>query len=196
MTATKFTNGVTIIKIMNVFELKFLDFIADHLRCGFLDFLMPKITMLGDAGIFWIALAVILLFPKKTRKIGTAMGIALVLGLVFCNITIKPLVARVRPYDVAGTLPYLTDVQHDFSFPSGHTVASFEGATVLFLYNKKWGIAALVLAALIAFSRMYLYVHYPTDILCGLVLGVLFAVAGKWASEKLWKKFETRKKDA
>lgn len=171
---------------MNAFELKFLDFIAQHLRCAFLDFLMPKITLLGNAGIFWIILAVALLIPKKTRKAGFAMAIALILGLIFCNMTLKPLVARIRPYDVACIAPYLIEVQHDFSFPSGHTTASFEGAAVVFLYYKKWGIAALVLAALIAFSRMYLYVHYPTDILGGIVLGVLFAWVGKKVSDAVF----------
>lgn len=178
---------------MNAFELKFLDFIAEHLRCGFLDFLMPKITVLGNAGIFWIALAVVLLIPKKTRKAGVAMAIALILGLIFCNITLKPLVARVRPYDVRGILPYLIEVQHDFSFPSGHTTASFEGAAVVFFYNKKWGAAALVLASLIAFSRMYLYVHYPTDILGGVVLGVLFAWVGCKTADAIWKAVESRR---
>lgn len=163
---------------MNQFELGFLDFIAEHMRCGFLDFLMPKITLLGDAGIFWIICALLLLIPKKTRKTGLMMGASLVLGLIFCNILIKPLVARERPYDVAGIEPYLAKVQKDFSFPSGHTAASFECATAIFTQNRKWGIAALVLAALIAFSRMYLYVHYPTDILGGLILGVLFGLLG------------------
>ncbi len=178
---------------MNVFELKFLDFLAENMRCGFLDFLMPKITLLGNAGLFWIALAVVLLIPKKTRRAGVAMGIALVLGLIFCNGTLKPLVARVRPYDVKGIMPYLIEVQHDFSFPSGHTTASFEGAAVVFLYNKKWGIAALVLAALIAFSRMYLYVHYPSDILAGVVLGVLFAYIGMRVSNKVFELIEKKR---
>lgn len=163
---------------MNQFELGFLDFIAENLRCGFLDFLMPKITVLGNAGIFWIICAVLLLIPKKTRKTGLMMGVALILGLIFCNMTLKPLVGRIRPYDVAGIQPYLIEVQHDFSFPSGHTTASFEGATVLLLRHKKWGVAAMVLAILIAFSRMYLYVHYPSDILGGVILGVLFGWLG------------------
>ena len=170
---------------MNIGELAILDFIAEHMRCGFLDFLMPKITLLGDAGIFWIILAVALLIPKKTRKTGLMMAVALILGLIVCNITIKPLVARVRPYDVKGIMPYLCEVQKDFSFPSGHTTASFEGATVILLRHRKWGIAACVLAALIAFSRMYLYVHYPTDILAGLVLGVLFGFLGVLIVNKL-----------
>ena len=175
---------------MNQGELAILDFIAEHFRCGFLDFIMPKITLLGDAGIFWIALAIALLIPKKTRTTGMMMAVALILGLIVCNITIKPLVARVRPYDVAGISPYLAEVQRDFSFPSGHTTASFEGATVIFIQHRKWGVAALILAALIAFSRMYLYVHYPTDILVGLILGVAFGIAGVYIVRGLEAKFK------
>ncbi len=155
---------------------------------------MPKITLLGDAGIFWIALAIILLIPKKTRTTGFMMGVALVLGLIVCNITIKPLVARPRPYDVAGlTGPYLCKIQHDFSFPSGHTTASFEGATVIFMRHRKWGIAALILAALIAFSRLYLYVHYPTDVLAGFVLGVLFGIAGVYIVKAIEKRLAAKR---
>ncbi len=174
---------------MNQFEVGILEFIAENLRCGFLDLIMPIITALGDAGIVWIACAVILLFFKKTRKTGIAMGIALVLGLIFCNGTLKPLVARTRPYDVAGIEPYLIDRPSDFSFPSGHTTASFEGAAVLFIKHRKYGIAALVLAALIAFSRMYLFVHYPTDIIGGIVLGSLFGWIGCKAVDALAKRF-------
>ena len=173
---------------MDQAELVVLDYIAEHFRNGFMDLVMPKITLLGDGGVFWILVAVALLLCKRTRKTGLMMGTALALGLLFCNLLLKPMVARVRPYDVKGILPYLCAVQRDYSFPSGHTTASFEAATVLFLRYRKWGIAALVLAALIAFSRMYLYVHYPTDILAGLVLGVLFGVLGvliiDWADRK------------
>lgn len=178
---------------LNQFELPVLDFIAEHLRCGFLDFVMPKITLLGDAGIFWIVLALALLIPKKTRKTGIMMGVALILGLLVCNITIKPLAARIRPYDVKGIAPYLAEYQHDFSFPSGHTTASFEGATVILIRHRRWGIAACVLAALIAFSRMYLYVHYPTDILFGLILGVIFGILGVLIVNKLEAYIHKRK---
>lgn len=173
---------------MNQAELVVLDWIAEHMRNGFMDFVLPKITLLGDGGVFWIALALGLLLFKRTRKTGLMMATAMVLGLVFCNLLLKPMVARVRPYDVKGILPYLASVQHDFSFPSGHSAVSFEGATVLFVRHRKWGIAALVLAALIAFSRLYVYVHYPTDVLVGTVLGIAFGLLGvalvNWADRK------------
>ena len=173
------------------FDLPILDWITANLRCGFLDVLMPIITLLGDAGIFWIAASVVLLLIPKYRKAGLSMGIALLIGLLVCNLTLKPLVARIRPYDYQlkhfqKTVELLVATPHDFSFPSGHTIASFEAAVALTLHHKKLGAAALVLAVLIAFSRMYLYVHYPTDVLASVVLGTAIAFLGCFLAEKLW----------
>lgn len=159
------------------FDLPVLDWIAENLRCPFLDVVMPLVTKLGDAGIFWIAVAVALLIFPKTRKIGLSMGAALLIGLVVCNLTLKPLLARIRPYDYqlehfGKTITLLVAAPHDFSFPSGHTLASFEAAIALTVYNRKWGIPAMVLAAVIAFSRLYLYVHYPTDVLFSMAISV------------------------
>jgi undecaprenyl-diphosphatase len=181
------------------FDLPILRWIASNLHSAFGDAVMPIITLLGDAGIFWIAIAAILLFIPKTRKIGLSMGAALLMGLLICNVTLKPLVARIRPYDYElqhfqTQIPLLVEGLHDFSFPSGHTIASFEAATVILLYNKKWGIAAMVLAALIAFSRLYLYVHYPTDVLASVVLGIGIAFLGKFLVEKGFSLYENRKK--
>ncbi len=161
---------------MNEFELKILDFIQNTFKCGFLDWFMPIITRLGDSGIFWIVVAVVLLFFKKYRKTGAMMGVALILGLLVGNLTLKPLVGRIRPYDMPGVeVDILVERLSDMSFPSGHTLASFEGAVVLMLNDKRLGIPALVLAITIALSRLYLYVHYPTDVLAGVILGIAFA---------------------
>ena len=181
------------------FDLPILRWIAAHLHNAFGDAVMPLITLLGDAGIFWIAVAVVLLFFPKTRKIGLGMGAALLMGLLICNVTLKPLVARIRPYDYellhfGNEIRLLVEAQHDFSFPSGHTIASFEAATVILLHNKKWGIGAMVLAVLIAFSRLYLYVHYPTDVLASVVLGIGIAFLGKWLVEKGYTVYENRLK--
>lgn len=158
------------------FDLPVLDWIASHLWCPFLDAVMPVITHLGDGGIFWIALALILLWVPKTRKTGAAMALSLLFGLFICNLGLKPLVGRIRPFDYqllqGKVIPLLIEAPTDFSFPSGHTIASFEAATVLLIRHRKWGIWAMVPAALIAFSRLYLYVHYPTDVLASLVLGI------------------------
>ena len=174
------------------FDLPILDWIAENLYCPFLDFLMPIITLFGDAGIFWIAVAVVLLLIPKYRKIGLSMGAALLMGLLLCNVMLKPLVARIRPYDYqlehfGVTIPLLVERQHDFSFPSGHTIASFEAAVALLLCNKKLGIPAMVLAVLIAFSRLYLYVHYPTDVLASVVLGTVLGILGTFLARKLPK---------
>ena len=164
------------------------------MQCAFLDKTMPIVTLFGDGGVFWIGIAVLLLFFAKYRKTGFSMGMALVLGLVVCNITLKPLVARIRPYDFqlqefGREISLLISAQHDFSFPSGHTIASFEACTVLLLHDKRMGIPATVLAILIAFSRLYLYVHYPTDVLVSLVLGIAFGLLGNFLVNLIYKKW-------
>ena len=164
---------------MNVFELKILDFIQEHFKCGFLDWFMPTVTLLGEDGIFWIAVAAVLLITKKYRKTGAMMGVALLLGFLIGNMTLKPLVGRIRPYDMPGVdIDLLVGHLGDKSFPSGHTLACFEAATVLMLNDKRLGIPALVSAVLVGLSRLYLYVHYPTDVLTGAVLGAAFGVIG------------------
>ena len=171
------------------FDLPILDWIQANMRSGFMDFIMPWITILGDAGIFWMICAGVLAISKKYRRIGFGMAIAMVLGLLVCNVTLKPLVARIRPYDFQETLGVtvnlLIEKQHDFSFPSGHTIASFEACTVMLLGSRKLGIPATILAILIAFSRMYLYVHYPTDVIASVILGTLFGVIGYLVTHKI-----------
>ena len=179
------------------FDLPILDWIQANLKNAFLNVVMPFITMFGDGGIFWIACAVILLCIPKTRKTGLGMAFALIMGLIVCNITLKPLVGRIRPYDfqeqLGVVIPLLTERMHDFSFPSGHTIASFEAATVLLINNKKLGIPAMILAVLIAFSRLYLYVHYPTDVIFSVFAGILFAFLGNWLAGKVMARFPGKK---
>ena len=183
------------------FDLPILEWIAANLKCGFLDFLMPLITLLGDAGIFWILCSVVMILIPKTRKTGLAMGISLLIGLLVCNVTLKPLVGRIRPYDYQWQffqkeITLLVEGLHDFSFPSGHTIASFEAATALLIGNKKLGIPAMILAVLIAFSRLYLYVHYPTDVLVSIVLGIGIAFLGTFLVKKGYSIWESRKQAA
>ena len=172
------------------FDLPILDWIAANIWCPVLDVAMPIITMFGDAGIFWIAVSVLLMITKKHRKTGIGMALALVMGLLVCNIWLKPTVARIRPYDFQmeyfmKEIPHLAGTMHDFSFPSGHTIASFEAAVVILLNNKKLGIAAMILAVLIAFSSLYLYVHYPTDVIFSVILGTIFAFIGNYLARKI-----------
>lgn len=180
------------------FDLPILDWIAANMQCKLLDVLMPIITVLGDAGIFWIATAVVLMLFPKYRKAGLSMGIALLIGVVVCNMILKPVVGRIRPYDYqfqhfGKTIALLIATPHDFSFPSGHTIASFEGAVALAIYNKKLGIPALILAGLIAFSRLYLYVHYVTDVLVSVGLGIGFAFLASWLVKKGYALYEAKK---
>ena len=180
------------------FDLPILDWIARVFRCAFMDKVMPIITIFGDDGIFWIACAVILILIPKYRKAGLSMGLALLMGLIVCNITLKPLVGRIRPYDYqlehfGVQIKLLVESMHDFSFPSGHTIASFEAATALLIHNKKLGTPAMILAVLIAFSRLYLYVHYPTDVLASVVLGIGLAFLAAFLVAKGYKLYEVRK---
>ena len=172
------------------FDFTILNFIYDHCRNGFLDVLMPIITNLGNAGMVWIALAIVLLISRRYRKAGAAMLFALVLDVTVCNIILKPLVARIRPCDVNTAVQLLVARPTDYSFPSGHTAASFAATSALYFSRQKFWKPALVLAVLIAFSRLYLYVHYPTDILAGIMLGIIVGYLGcKLAAfgERLWK---------
>ena len=181
---TEFLNQIAL-----SFDLPILDWIQAHLQSGLLDTIMPIITMFGDAGIFWIVCSLLLMVFPKTRRIGLGMGLAMAMGLLVCNVTLKPLIARIRPYDLQETLGVtinlLIEKQHDFSFPSGHTIASFEACTVLLLGNKKLGIPATLLAIAIAFSRLYLYVHYPTDVIASVILGTIFGIIGYAIARKI-----------
>ncbi len=168
------------------FEFAFLDFIQNNLRTNFGDFFFTTITHLGDAGYFWIALGLVLLIPKKTRKSGFAILIALLCDLVLCNMILKPLVARPRPFAIQ-EITLLIPKPGEFSFPSGHTAGSFTAVFALFFRKEKklWP-ACMVLASLIAFSRMYLYVHYPTDILGGIVVGLICGFVGNLLVSKVF----------
>lgn len=154
-----------------------------------LDWFFVFVTKLGDEGYVWIAIAVIMLFFKKTRKCGIMLGIALVLGLFVGNLGLKNLIARPRPYvqnpEMLSQL--LIPPLSSYSCPSGHTMSSFECATVIFLFNKKWGIGAIILASLIAFSRNYLYVHFLTDVLLGAVIGIAIGVIAYYGYLKIEK---------
>lgn len=180
-----------------IFDLPILDWIQANLTSPLWDKIWPIITMFGDEGIFWIAMALFFLFFRKTRKTGIGMLIAMIIGVLVCNVTLKPLVMRPRPYDfqesLGVTIPLLTRRMHDFSFPSGHTIASFEAAVVILLNHKKGGIAALVLAFLIAFSRLYLYLHYPTDVIFSIFVGTAFAFLGNYLAGKLMKRLPAKK---
>lgn len=169
-------------------EIHILDMIQS-LRTPIGDVVVPLITRLGDAGIIWIILTVLLLIIPKTRKTGVIMMAALLADVLLCNVVIKNLVARTRPFDVNTAVQLLVAKPRDYSFPSGHTAASFASVTALYLAGeKKMWRAALVLAVLIALSRLYLYVHYPTDIIGGVVFGSLSGYLAYKIVEQIRKK--------
>ena len=160
------------------FELNILDWFQT-LHTPVMDKLMTSVTKLGDAGIFWIILTLIFLIIPKMRKTGVIMAAALLTDLLICNVFLKNIVARTRPYDVNTTVELLVEKLRDYSFPSGHTAASFASVTALYLAGERrlW-IIALVISCLIAVSRLYLYVHYPTDILGGALIGIFSGFVG------------------
>ena len=166
-------------------EIHILDMIQ-NLRTPIGDVVVPLITRLGDAGIIWIILTVLLLIIPKTRKTGVIMMAALLADVLLCNVVIKNLVARTRPYEVVDGLKLLIEKQSDYSFPSGHTGSSFASAIVLWKeLPRKYGVMALIVAVLIAYSRLYVGVHYPSDVLAGVVIGTVLALVSVWLVKKI-----------
>lgn len=154
------------------FDWSVLHGIRNAIVCPALDFLMPKITALGNGGAIWIAAGIALLFFKKYRRYGIALLLALCCGALVGNVCLKPLVGRARPCWIED-VPLLIAMPRDYSFPSGHTLSSVIGTYVLCAADRKFTWIAVPLAALIAFSRLYLFVHFPTDVLAAVVLGLL-----------------------
>ena len=178
---------------MNGFEIKILDFIQKVFKCGFMDEFMKIMSILGDKGLIWILIALVLIINKKTRKIGITTGLALILGLIVGNALLKNIVGRIRPYDFNPQIDLIVSKLSDSSFPSGHSVSSFSAAVVLLIKDKRIGIPALVLASIIAFSRLYLYVHFPTDVLSGAIIGIAVAFLSCYIVNKLYEKFFFKK---
>ncbi|MDD3360764.1 MAG: phosphatase PAP2 family protein [Hespellia sp.] len=175
--------------------------LQEYVRSDFLTPIMKGITSLGNAGWFWIVLSILLCIPKKTRWLGITGLLALAIGALITNIVLKNWVARIRPYEVVEGLTLLVRKQKDFSFPSGHSCASFAAAVAYYKAQKrtmtddslkKWGrvisIASIVIAFLIAFSRLYVGVHYPSDVLGGILIGCGAAWAADWMVKKIQEK--------
>ena len=152
--------------------------IQQYLRTDMLTPFMKSVTFLGNGGWFWILCAVVLLAVPKTRKTGYAAALSLIFGAIVTNLLLKNIVARPRPFaEIAALIPMITKPK-DFSFPSGHTTASFAVALVMLrMLPKKFGIPAV---ALVAFSRLYLGVHYPTDVLAGFVIALVGSTLSVW----------------
>lgn len=154
-------------------DINILLWIQEHLRIDALTPFWKVITFLGNAGWFWIVLAVALLVTKKTRRTGIAALLSLAVGFLITNVLLKNIVARPRPFDAYTEIIPLITRPTDFSFPSGHTCASFACALIFFrMLPKKYGVPAVILAGMVAFSRLYLGVHYPGDVLGGFLVAV------------------------
>lgn len=167
-------------------EISILLWIQENLRCAFTDWLFPAITFLGDKGLIWIAAAVVLLFLKKYRKWGVLLLAALLVTTLAGEIALKNIIARPRPCTLFPEMELLIPRPHSYSFPSGHSASSFAAAVLLLKCRKAFGIPALILAFFIAFSRLFLFVHYPTDVLAGAALGILMGLLTCWVGEKLF----------
>lgn len=156
------------------------------IRSAPLDRFMTFMSLLGSFAIPWILAAVILLLRKGERRSGAVIGTAMLLGLIIGSLILKHLLLRERPFNDPNGLLSLSDLiipppSDRYSFPSAHSVTSFAAATGIFLRSKKFGIGAYIIASAIAFSRVYLYVHFPSDVLAGALLGILCALAAKKA---------------
>ena len=161
--------------------------IQNALRCGILDSFFSCYTRLGDAGLMWIILSALMLFHPKTRKAGFLGLAAMLLGLVCTNLILKPLIHRTRPWLVVEGLTFLVKERDPHSFPSGHTCSAFAAACAWWfcLPKRRMGVTGLVLAALMGFSRLYVGVHFPTDVLAGAMVGSLCGWAVWMAYQRL-----------
>ena len=139
-----------------------LHWVRDVLTCPFLDFLMPKLILLSNGGAVWL----------------------LAVGMLVGNVCLKNFIARPRPCWLDSSVRLLIADPTDYSFPSGHTLSSVIGATFLTKTDRRFGYAAIPLAALIAFSQLYLYVHFPSDVLAAAVLGVMIGELAFYADRR------------
>ena len=152
-----------------------------------LDLIMKIFTYAGEAGILWIVISVILAIIPKTRKCGFTMMFAMALTFIIGNLVLKNLIARGRPCWIDDSINMLIKRPTDFSFPSGHTMNGITASLCIFFYYHKSGIGAIVVACIIAFSRMYLFVHWPTDIICGALIGAIDAVISYFVIKKIYE---------
>lgn len=165
-------------------EISMLDGIQRWFQSSGMDWFMSRISALGNGGAIWIVLALVLLALPRYRKAGAAMALALIFCGLIGNIILKPLIARARPFSYVPDYALLIHAPSDFSFPFGHTLSSIAAATALFLHYRKAGIAALALASVISLSRLYLYVHFPSDVIAGCLLGIGFGLLARRIVQK------------
>ena len=196
-------------------EAAFLLYIQENIRSDILTPLLTTLTHTGDKGIIWIAMCVLMVIIPKSRKFGIIAGASLALEAIIVNIFIKNAVARTRPYDAIEGLVSLVEKQVDYSFPSGHTGAAFAVAgaflmiaiaglpvvvksgiisrTKTSLAYKIFTAVTIVFSFIIAFSRLYVGVHYPTDVLGGFIIGIASSIIAYFGYHIVIKKISQRK---
>lgn len=187
------------------------------LHASWLSPIMVFVSWINSHGEMWIALGIVLACIPKTRKCGCTMLVAMALGALTADVILKPLIQRARPFQYItqdGSLQDLfqqaqityqgmvfeidmvlkeNSLPKDFSFPSGHSVCGFAASVSMFAYYKKAGFAAICLAAVIAFSRLYLFVHFPTDVIVGICIGTIYAILAYFIVKPIWKKLGEKK---
>lgn len=168
--------------------------IQEYLRNDALTPIVTFITHLGEDGWIWILLTLAMLFSKKTRKVGAMSAVALIIMLLFNNMFLKNLVARTRPYDVIPGLIPLVPKLSSFSFPSGHTSSAFSAGSVMFRkLPKKFGVPILIFAIIMGLTRLYVGVHYPTDVLFGALEGIVIGFAAEAIVNGVIKLFQKKR---
>ena len=171
-----------------------LNGIQELLKSDFMDTLLPMVTSLGNAGIIWIIIGLCMTISKKYRKTGIFVLVGMLMGLIIGNGLVKNLVARPRPCWLNPDFKLLIENPTDYSFPSGHTQSSFIAATIITMKHRKLGWVVIPLAVLIAFSRLYLYVHFPSDVLGGAVMGILIALGTVVIGETINRRIKMQNK--
>ena len=182
--------GMSMILVLQNIDNSILLFIKNNMHSYIMDKAMVTITSLGNGGVVWIVIAVLLMINKKYRKIGFIVLGALTISAVLGEGILKHLIQRIRPCADIPAINMLIAKPLSYSFPSGHSASSFAGAAVLANYLKKYKFIFFGLAFLIAFSRLYLYVHYPTDVLAGIILGLICSKVSIYIFSKINKNYK------
>ena len=152
-------------------------------------FFLGLTRVAGTYGQLWLIIAALLLIFKGARKAGISVLIAYLAVYLLGQIVLKQLISRPRPCQIDQTFAMLVARPSSSSFPSTHSAWAFGAATAIFMQHRKLGAAAYAVAALIAFSRMYMFLHFPTDVLFGTALGIALGVLAHWITKALWKRF-------
>ncbi len=176
------------VNAINLFESGLMLGLRDSLASPALDSFMLFISRLGDHGAVFIALALVLLCFKTTRRQGAVLALALIIDLLVVNVALKPLISRIRPYDFSTEIIPFAVIPGDWSFPSGHTAAAFAAAVSMLPFGKKAFVPMLVFALCMGFSRVYLLMHYPSDVAAGAIIGALCGLAADFIFKKLLRR--------